>query len=147
MTPPRNVVLILGIVAILFVGPQACTRVLDKIKEGNLPVGATAQVGTSSEFSPAACDAEDVGEVVQAFELADQGPTPCDLAGFDLMFPDGFSVIVPEVGGASEVSSTYSDVVYTVHNLGPDGTVAQLVSASGATSWGTDAGKASLRID
>jgi hypothetical protein len=74
----------------------------------------------------------------------------CDLADFDIVFPDGTMLEVPEIGGTGSIYSIKSHKVsdtYTLINLGTYGVVAIETTADGKSSqwWGKPVGVAKVK--
>ena len=79
-----------------------------------------------------------------------QKKASCNLAGVDLVFPDGTHLTVPEGGVASGSSTTYSPAAqktYMFYNVGIYGFVAGVgdPGCEVSQSWGSTVGKAKVR--
>ena len=79
-----------------------------------------------------------------------QKKTSCNLAGVDLVFPDGTHLTVPEGGVASGSSTTYAPAAqktYMFYNVGIYGFVAGVgdPGCEVSQSWGSTVGKAKVR--
>lgn len=84
-------------------------------------------------------------EPVKVETLDDEPRAQCDLEGVEIVFPDGATVLAPEMGGVGSASSGPSGIVpntQTLFNLGIYGIVAAQTSAKKHQTewWGTQEG-------